>query len=445
MSRPQLSIALAVATLCGAIAAVGAYTSRGPGPAFATITVVTLAAAAVLAVGVLVGFARPGALERVEDRARLEHAAHTDQLTGLGNVRAFQEDLAREIARARGASETLGLVLLDVDGLKLVNDRSGHQAGDEMLKAVAVAMSGAVRRRETAYRIGGDEFAVILPRETNWGAFRFAQRLQAEFATTASLPVRLSAAAGVTAYRGQTRDALIREADLALIAAKRGRRGVMLYTDDLAVREQGYDSGRDDYFDLISAALARAVDERERTSRGHSEVVAELSAQIARELGFSLDRITQIRRAALLHDVGKISVTDAVLGKVGRLTESEREEIRSHPEMGFRIVTGMGLRDEARWVLHHHERPDGSGYPGGLVGAEIPIEAKIIATAEAFDAMVGERPYGATCSSEEALAELERCVGHQFDGAVVAALADVLRSERRGDVHVEITNIPTES
>lgn len=445
MSRPQLSIILAVATLCGAIAAVGAYTSRGPGPAFATITIVTMGAAAVLAVGVLVGFARPGALERVEDRARLEQAAHTDQLTGLGNVRAFQEDLAREIARARGANETLGLVLLDVDGLKLVNDRSGHQAGDELLTAVAEAMRGVARRRETAYRIGGDEFAVILPRETNWGAFRFAQRLQAEFATTTNTSVRLSAAAGVTAYRGQTRDALIREADLALIAAKRGRRGALLYTDDLAVREQGYDSGRGDHLDLISAALARAVDEKDTASRGHSEVVAELCAQIAQGLGFAVDQVTQIRRAGLLHDVGKIGVPDVILGKPGALTDAEREEMRSHPEMGYRIVAGVGLGDEARWVLHHHERPDGAGYPGGLVDTEIPFEAKIIAVAEAFDAMVGDRPYGARRSVDEALAELERCAGGQFDGAVVAMLAEVLRSERRGDPVLETTIIPTKS
>ena len=391
-----------------------------------------LAIGATVALGVLVGFARPGALASAEDRSRLEREAHTDNLTGLRNTRAFNEDLARELARAAVSGHTVGLVLLDVDGLKTVNDTQGHQAGDELILAVSTAMRKTLRQGDLAYRIGGDEFAVVLLRETTWGAFRYSQRLQAAL-TSMPGEIRPRASAGVSASDGHTRDELIREADLALIAAKRGRRGALIFTDDLAVREQGYEShNRANHIDLICVALARAVDERHEAMRGHSEAVSEIAALIGTELGLPPGHVARVRRAGLLHDVGKIAISNAILFKREALDRDELEIMQTHPQIGERIAVGAGLHDEARWVLHHHERPDGRGYPAALNDAEIPLESSIIGVANAYEWLTADRPGCRGCSSLEACDELDREKTAAFRAEVVDALRAVVDREDAG-------------
>lgn len=444
ISRPRLGpiLALLAFCLCAAAIAVHVTVSR-TSFLFEILSLGGAVAAAVVSLIALVFFVRIGGADGVEARTRLENEAHTDSLTGLRNHRAFQEDLARELARAETAGRSVGLVLVDVDGLKTINDTKGHQAGDELIVAVSEAMSSTLRQRDIAYRIGGDEFAVLLPAETTWGAFRYAQRFQAALSSTPG-DMRPSASAGVSAFRGQSRDELVREADLALIAAKRGRRGVLIYTDDLAVREQGYNNPeRTNHLDLICAALARAVDIKDRFTRGHCELVAELSSQIAGEMGMPIDVVAQVRRAALLHDVGKIGIPDSIIMKPGELTSQEREVVQTHSELGHRIVSGTGLDEEAMWVLHHHERVDGAGYPAGLAGSEIPLPSSIIFVADAFEAMITDRPYRKALSTEDALAELERHAGSQFRADVVAALARVIASGGVSDA-VEGASLVTE-
>ena len=430
ISRPRLGPILALLAFCLCAAAIAIHvTISRTSFLFEALSLAGVVAAAVVSLVALVSFVRLGGQGGVEARTRLEQEALTDSLTNLRNHRAFHEDLARELARAESAGRPLGLVLLDVDGLKSINDTNGHQAGDELIVAVSDAMRSTLRQRDVAYRIGGDEFAVLLPGETTWGAFRYAQRFQAALA---SLPgeMRPSASLGVSASRGQTRDELVREADLALIAAKRGRRGALIYTDDLAVREQGYQNAdRANHLDLVCAALARAVDTRDPFTRGHCEMVAELSSLIARELGMTPDVVAQIRRAGLLHDVGKIGIPEPIITKPGPLTDQEWEVIRTHSALGHRIVAGTGLIEEATWVLHHHERVDGSGYPAGLVGTEIPLPSSIIFVADAFEAMVTGRPHRAKRTTREALTELRRHVGTQFRRDVVVALARVIDNQ----------------
>jgi diguanylate cyclase (GGDEF)-like protein/putative nucleotidyltransferase with HDIG domain len=427
ISRPRLGPILALLAFCLCAGAIVVHvTVSRTSFLFEVLSLAGAVAAAVVSLTALVFFVRSGGTDGAEARTRLENEALTDSLTGLRNHRAFQEDLARELARAETAGRSVGLVLVDVDGLKTVNDTNGHQAGDELIVCVSDAMRGTLRQRDVAYRIGGDEFAVLLPAETTWGAFRYAQRFQAALAGTPG-EMRPSASAGVSAFRGQPRDELVREADLALIAAKRGRRGVLIYTDDLAVREQGYSNpDRTNHLDLICAALARAVDIKDRFTRGHCELVAELSSLIAREMGMPVDTVAKVRRAGLLHDVGKIGIPDSIIMKGGSLTQEEREVIQTHSELGHRIVSGTGLDEEARWVLHHHERVDGSGYPAGLVESEIPLPSAIIFVADAFEAMTTDRPYRKARSTSDALAELERHAGTQFRGDVVAVLATVI-------------------
>jgi diguanylate cyclase (GGDEF)-like protein len=348
--------------------------------------------------------------------ARLAQIAISDPLTGLRNHRAFQEDLARELQRVSRSGDPLSLVMLDLDGLKAVNDRYGHQAGDERLQAVAQAIRDSQRAGDIAYRIGGDEFAVILAGARALGALEFAQRLRAIVAVTAGI-------AEATELRG--RDDVIREADLALIGAKRLHQHVAIYGPDLelTVAEHDHDERP------LASALALAVDAKDSYTRSHCQTVSQLCAVIAAELELDRDRVARIRLGGLLHDVGKIGVPDAILNKPAALTDGEYELMKRHSLLGGDIVEAADMHDESRWVRHHHERFDGTGYPDGLAGVEIPLESRIILVADAFEAMTSDRPYRRAPGQEFALAELRRNAGTQFDPDVVGALCRALDRE----------------
>jgi diguanylate cyclase (GGDEF)-like protein len=433
MSRPRLGIGLAIGALCTCSSAVAVNVLFATNTlSYRVFSMAGLVFGAIVSVGVLVGFARPGALEDAQDRRRLENEALTDSLTGLRNARAFNEDLAREVALAERSSLGLGLVLLDVDGLKTINDAKGHQAGDELIKTVSKAITATLRAGDVGYRIGGDEFAVLMPGARTWGAFRFAQRLQAALAGSSS-PLRPRASAGVTGWDGQTRDELIHEADLALISAKRSRRGALIYTDDLAVRDQGYQSDtRVDRVELVATALAQSVDQLESVSPTHTTVVVEIAAMIATELGLGADHVRKIRRAATLHDVGIMGVPTELLAKTERFTDGDREAIERHTVLGERIVRGLGLIEEAGWIRHHHERIDGTGYPDALAGPDIPLEASILFVADAFEALTTNRPNRPAQALSQAIAELQRSAGTQFRCDVVDALVAAIGSDGSG-------------
>jgi diguanylate cyclase (GGDEF)-like protein len=344
---------------------------------------------------------------------RLAQIAISDPLTGLRNHRAFQEDLARELQRVSRSGEPLSLVLLDLDGLKAINDRLGHQAGDERLQAVARAIRESQRASDLGYRIGGDEFAVILSGARALGALEFAQRLRAIVDVTAGI-------AEATELRG--RDEVIREADLALIGAKRLLQHAAIYGPDLEVTVAEHDHDERP----LASALALAVDAKDSYTRSHCQTVSQLCAVIAAELALDRDRVARIRLGGLLHDVGKIGVPDAILNKPAALTDAEFELMKRHSLLGGDIVEAADMHEESRWVRHHHERFDGTGYPDGLAGAEIPLESRIILVADAFEAMTSDRPYRRAPGQEFALEELRRNAGTQFDPDVVDALCRAL-------------------
>jgi diguanylate cyclase (GGDEF)-like protein/putative nucleotidyltransferase with HDIG domain len=350
-----------------------------------------------------------------QELERLAEAAMTDPLTGLRNHRAFQEDLARELQRISRSGLPLALMVLDVDDLKALNDAQGHQAGDDRLRAFADALRATIRGADCAYRTGGDEFAVILPDTAATGAVELADRL----ATPG-----FSATAGVTeTFTPRHRDDILREAGLALLAARRIHQPVAVYSRDmLAVAERPDEQHKR----VLAAALARAVDAKDSYTRSHCQTVSQLASTIAGELGFGGARLDKLRLAALLHDVGKIGIPDAILNKPSKLTDDEYEQMKRHSLLGFDIVDAAGLHTEARWVRHHHERVDGRGYPDGLAGDEIPLESRIILVADAFEAMTSDRPYRKAPGREFAFEELQRGAGSQFDPAVVAALERAL-------------------
>ena len=351
----------------------------------------------------------------------------TDPLTGLRNHRAFQEDLARELGRVGRTGEPLALALLDVDDLKLANDTNGHQAGDERLQALADAIRATQRATDCGYRIGGDEFAVILPGARALGAMEFAQRVRARPATARRGPA-FTATAGIAEA---TRPALPRRprprgrprADRGQARAP-GRRG--LRARPRGLRPTPTAAPRSHHTRTLASALAHAVDAKDSYTRSHCQTVSQLAATVAAELGFTGERLGRMRLAGLLHDVGKIGVPDAILNKPAKLTDGEYAVMQRHALLGADIVRAADLPNEARWVRHHHERYDGGGYPDGLCGDGIPLESRIILVADAFEAMTSDRPYRRAPGQEFAIAELRRNAGTQFDPAVVDALCRVL-------------------
>jgi diguanylate cyclase (GGDEF)-like protein/putative nucleotidyltransferase with HDIG domain len=398
----------------------------------AALTVTTFAFAAVLlllvwATRLLLRFRRRLRESRRAEVDRLAQMAMTDPLTGLRNHRAFQEDLARDLQRTARTGEPLALALMDLDDLRTVNDDHGHQAGDERLQALAAAIRAAQRATDGAYRTGGDEFAVILPGARALGAMQFAQRVRALTCEGAHGPA-FTVTAGISEAVGlRGRDELVREADLALIGAKRVHRDVAVYGPDLELPADGGAGSEDDrHARTLASALARAVDAKDSYTRSHCQTVSQLAATIAAELGFTGERLGRIRLAGLLHDVGKIGVPDAILNKPGRLTDEEYDVMKGHSVLGFDIVQAADMPVEARWVRHHHERFDGRGYPDGLAGGDIPLESRIILVADAFEAMTSDRPYRTAPGPEAAVAELRTHAGTQFDPTVVAALCRVL-------------------
>jgi diguanylate cyclase (GGDEF)-like protein len=356
--------------------------------------------------------------------ARLRAAAMTDNLTGLGNHRSFHHDLLSEVRRRARTGSSFTLLAIDLDGLKLINDAHGHQAGDTYIRQVSECLRQATGDDATIYRTGGDEFMVLLPGSRNWHGFAMAQRV-AEL-TRAAIG-RRAVSIGVTESMGtETQQLLIHQADTALYEAKRSKLTAVIYHPGLTSAAKTTDEAPSHHQKALAAALARAVDAKAVGTRNHSETVAELCVAIGSCLGFDGQGVERLRLAGLLHDVGKIGVPDAILHKPTALTEDEWEQMREHVTFGHGILVSAELPVEAEWVLHHHERFDGTGYPAGLHAAEIPLESRIIAVADAFEAMTGMRPYQDQLTNTEALAQLSQNVGTQFDGACVEALAEVV-------------------
>jgi diguanylate cyclase (GGDEF)-like protein/putative nucleotidyltransferase with HDIG domain len=355
--------------------------------------------------------------------------ALTDPLTGLGNHRHFHERLQRELRAAEEQAGPLTLCFLDVDDFKTINDRFGHPAGDRVLSQV----SSRLRQGGEAFRLGGDEFALLLAghdeRTALAAAHSIVERIGAvEFDGIGEVTV--SAGLATFPVQGHGRDELIRVADSALYWAKEhGKNRVRLYRPDVVeiAELKGLAAGPDQAARYRAAAsLAKAVDARDTYTGSHSERVSELAARIALRLGLDPEQVELTRLAGSLHDLGKLAIPEEILRKDGTLTDSERLVLERHPQIGFRMLDSLGVDPVADIVLHHHERWDGTGYPDRLIGDQIPLGARIIFVADAYDAMTSDRVYRPKRSSKAALAELRRCAGTQFEPRIVAAFAEEL-------------------
>ena len=361
------------------------------------------------------------------DRVRLEAAARTDSLTGLGNHRAFHHDLSAEVQRRSATGSSFVLMAIDLDGLKQINDTGGHQAGDRYIKQVCEILVRTTAGVGTLYRTGGDEFMVLLPGKRNWDALELAHKI--DEATRAALG-RRGLSIGLTESLGsEARHLLIHQADLALYEAKRTKLTAVTYQPGMTSPLEVAVDAPSHHQKALAAALARAVDAKDVGTRSHSETVAELCVGIGRRLGMEGEALERLRFAGLLHDVGKIGVADVILRKPAALATQEQDEMREHVSIGHAILLAAELTVEAEWVLHHHERADGTGYPARLRGDEIPLQSRIIAVADAFEAMTGSRPYRASVTTAQALAELTAHSGTQFDTRCVHALIETVDEE----------------
>jgi diguanylate cyclase (GGDEF)-like protein/putative nucleotidyltransferase with HDIG domain len=417
----------AVAQVTFIVAAYAALFAVVPDPGSTPVLRWAITMSALVVAGAMIGI--------LQDRvARLGEEVRTDSSTGLLNRRGFYEALTAEVERARRSGAPLAVAIARIDGYRGRIERADE---DPSLIQIGELLCAGMRTTDTAARISVDEVAVIAPGSDEHGAYLIAERLRRTVrGAFAGTERQLTLSIGVAAFpiHAATAEAVMHAAEQGVLAAEQlGHDRTVIYNPEIAslvlaaeTRRQGGSDGN------LAAVLAltEVLDIRDAGTAVHSQTVGRYAEAIARELGFSPELVERVRLAGILHDVGKIAVPDAVLRKPGPLNDEEFDQMRRHPEVGALIVDGADLKDVAAWVMAHHERPDGRGYPKRLSGDEIPLEARILAVADSYEAMTVDRVYRKALGAEKARAELERCAGTQFDPRVVEVFLAVL--ERGG-------------
>ncbi|WP_051807422.1 diguanylate cyclase [Actinoplanes subtropicus] len=366
-------------------------------------------------------------------RAEAEQRSRVDALTGLFNRRHAMETIEHELARG-STGPGLGVLMVDVDHFKRVNDRYGHSGGDTVLVAVAERLRTGVREWDVVARIGGEEFCVVAPGLDHEGALaELGERLRLAIAERpvtlpggALVPVTISIGAAMVAHDDGSAEHALDFADRALYSAKRQGRNRLRTFSQLGSADLRAEQPECLH---IAEALAISSDLREGNLGAHSRQVADLSAAVARRLGLADEDVLRVQLGGWLHDVGKIAVPDAVLVKPGPLTDAERCTVGTHSAVGADLLRHFPeLAPACAAVRHHHERFDGTGYPDGLAGDQIPLDARIVAAADAYSAMTADRPYRSPRTTAEAIGELRDSAGTQLDPVVVAALVEELEA-----------------
>ena len=354
-------------------------------------------------------------IERKNAEEKMAYLSLHDALTGLYNRTFFEQ----EMRRLDYYASNVGLIMCDVDGLKLVNDSMGHDSGDSLLLATGNLIKDCFRTTDIVARVGGDEFAILLPNctpEILENAYnRLQQSANQSEITWQGVPLSLSIGTAIRTNPAVPLTEIFKEADNNMYRQK-------LY------RSQSARSA-------IVQTLMKALEARDFITEGHAERLQFMVADMGNKLGLSERVIVDLRLLAQFHDIGKVGLPDRILFKPGPLTPEERKEMHRHSEIGHRIaLSSPDLVHIADWILKHHEWWDGSGYPLGLAGYDIPLECRILAVADAYDAMTSNRPYRQAMPVKDAVEELKRCAGIQFDPYLIEEFIAMLEENKKNGI-----------
>ncbi len=433
-----------------------------------------------------------GALHNALTFQKAQEQAITDGLTGVKTHRFLMEALSAEWKRSTRAGRPFSLVLMDLDRFKFVNDFYGHLEGDVVLQRVGHILEQNCRRSDVVARYGGDEFVILMPETNAEQARQLAGKLRSWVASDPLLRDKnITASFGIATFpvHGSTPQELIQVADSSMYLSKhqggnavstaeqresgetkKWKRDVLeaylgvtlkrqfstgpeafdeiyrrLEHFTRSLGEEGQAESPDQLLPAVvdtMTSLALAVDAKDQYTQGHSQKVSAYAAMVAQAAGMSGAEVEEIRLAGLLHDVGKVGIPEAILNKSGPLDAAEWETMKAHTQLGARLLEPLRAMDRVRqMVLHHHEFFDGSGYPERLEGQQIPIGARIIAIADAYDTITSERTYKKARSAEDAFAELERCSGNQFDPELVRLFIETMRRQPRQIVEVAVPSV----
>lgn len=332
------------------------------------------------------------------------YLSYHDALTGVYNRRYYEMEVRR-----MDVPENLpiSVIMVDVNGLKLVNDAFGHQLGDQLLQKSAQIIKSACRPQDILARWGGDEFVILLPNTPCEEARKVTEHIRSlctpEFFDV--IQISMSMGCAVKESMDVSFEEVLKNAEDDMYKYK-------------IIQNEGLRGN-------IVNMIIKTLYEKNPREEEHSERVGEIAAKIGAAIGLSENEIGKLRLVGHLHDIGKIAISEGILNKEGKLTEREQEEIRRHPDVGYRILSATGeMLELADCILAHHERWDGCGYPRGLAGENIPIEARIIALADSYDAMSRERPYRKALNEDVILFEIRRNAGHQFDPGIAKVFVE---------------------
>jgi diguanylate cyclase (GGDEF)-like protein/putative nucleotidyltransferase with HDIG domain len=381
-------------------------------------------------------------LENTQLYAKAEKKARVDELTGLLNRRSLDEMIDSEISRHSRYGGEFSLAILDLDSFKAYNDTYGHLAGDKLLQEIGYTIKAAIRTSDYAFRYGGDEFAILLPQTSIDAAFQVAERVRRNIAETMKddkVPVTASIGIASWPNDGITHTDIIASADVTLYRSKRnGGNQTLCVSTPLGMLSQiGGDMETENDLDVKFSkfvhSFSEMVDSRSYYTINHSKRVTDYTVALAKALKLEKEEIFRLETCALLHDIGKMGIGLEILNKPGKLTEEEWQIIKTHPKRGAEIVRNIPhLKSCIEVILHHHEWFDGTGYPDQLKGDKIPFEARMLAITDAFASMTSERSYSETMTHENALEEIKKCAGTQFDPYLVNQFVSIMKKQMEG-------------
>ncbi|GAA0727743.1 diguanylate cyclase [Clostridium malenominatum] len=376
---------------------------------------------------------------------KLENLVNEDGLTCVYNHRFFHEALSEKIRSCEEEKSPVSMIFIDIDYFKYYNDLYGHQKGDDVLRTIGCMLKSNVGKEDIVARYGGEEFAVILPNTSEKDAVKIAENIRSKVESTyfegeENQPNgKLTVSIGISVYPDKAKNdvELIKSADDALYRAKFfNKNRVEIYSSILDDLKNDID---EKHIDLVTSikTLISVINAKDRYTYGHIERVVAYSRLLADKLQISEEEKKDLIYGAYIHDIGKINISREILNKRMPLTDEEWEILKGHPLNGVEIIKPVkSLEKISDLILHHHERYDGKGYPDNLKGEDIPFLARVLTVVDSFDAMTSNRPYNRRKSYDEAIEELRRCSGTQFDPDIVELFIEVIMENKRGILSV---------